>query len=283
MTNTALLIALALVATPEDPAAVVPGLRSARVETRAVPAGQLAAAVRRTVESAREPRWIGYAVPSRADAVMCCYDSIDHATSGRGGGCRLEGRHHAFVHDDGEEVGGGGQARVLYRAAGGRLDEVRVFSEGCALDAGGRALTWLTGVSPAESVRFLATVAPEHEEALAALAVHEVPEALDALIRTAKGDRDPELRGKALFWLAHKASRKAVETIHDAVDTDPDTEVKVQAVFALSQLPEGRGIDHLLRLAKTNKNARVREKALFWLGQSGDDRALALFAEILGR
>ncbi len=38
-------------------------------------------------------------------------------------------------------------AYVFYRMEAGRIDRVRLFSPGCAIDAAGRPVEWLTGVS----------------------------------------------------------------------------------------------------------------------------------------
>ena len=54
-------------------------------------------------------------------------------------------------------------------------------------------------------------------------------------------------------------------------------------MFALSQLPKEEGVPLLINLARKNANPVVRKQAMFWLGQSEDPRALAFFAEILGR
>jgi HEAT repeat protein len=67
------------------------------------------------------------------------------------------------------------------------------------------------------------------------------------------------------------------------VEDDPETAVKKKAVFALSQLPKDEGVPLLIDLARKNANPAVRKQAMFWLGQSEDPRALAFFAEVLGR
>jgi len=103
------------------------------------------------------------------------------------------------------------------------------------------------------------------------------------MIRMAHDDRDPHVRGQALFWLAQKAGAKAAGAITGAIENDPDTEVKKKAVFALSQMPREEGVPKLIQLAETNKNPEVRKQAMFWLGQSNDPRALEFFERILAR
>ena len=121
------------------------------------------------------------------------------------------------------------------------------------------------------------------EHAIFALSQSDVPEALDVMIDVARHDKDPEVRAQGVFWLSQKAGKKAAEAITRAVEEDPETEVKKKAVFALSQLPKDEGVPLLIGLARTHANPVVRKQAMFWLGQSEDPRALALFAEILGR
>ena len=70
-----------------------------------------------------------------------------------------------------------------------------------------------------------------------AISTTEAPGSLEMLIRAARGHDDPEIRSKALFWLAQQAGDRAEETLRGAIEDDPELEVKEQAVFALSQLP----------------------------------------------
>jgi hypothetical protein len=177
-------------------------------------------------------------------------------------------------------------AYVFYRLEAGRIDRVRIFSPGCAIDAGGRRVTWLTGVSQAESVRSLAALARSAEKklmdgALAALSVHAGAEALEATIALARTGTTAQTRGQALFWLAQRAGVQAIGAIDDALARDPDTDVKKRAVFALSQLPADEGVPRLIDVARSHSNPAVRKQAMFWLGQSGDPRALAFFESVL--
>jgi hypothetical protein len=143
------------------------------------------------------------------------------------------------------------------------------------------------GRSGFELVRgaLLDTSNPEtfRKHAVFAVTQSREPEAVDTLMRVAKSDGSPEVRGEAIFWLAQKAGRKAASAITDAIANDPETKVKERAVFALSQLPKDDGVPRLIDVARTNRNPAVRKQAIFWLGQSRDPRALEFFTEILGR
>jgi HEAT repeat protein len=103
------------------------------------------------------------------------------------------------------------------------------------------------------------------------------------MLRMAKDDPEPHVRGQALFWLAQKAGQKASNGITAAIQNDPDTEVKKKAVFALSQMPKDEGVPKLIEVAQNNHNPEVRKQAMFWLGQSNDPRALAFFEKILSQ
>jgi len=147
-------------------------------------------------------------------------------------------------------------------------------------------------VRPAESVRLLRSLVSAglsggklgkrvDEPALAALAFHAEPSALEALIGLARQDASAHVRGQALFWLAQRAGSKVAAVITRAIDDDPETEVKKRAVFALSQLPHDEGVPLLIDTARRNRNPAVRKQAMFWLGQSNDPRALTFFEEVL--
>jgi HEAT repeat protein len=177
---------------------------------------------------------------------------------------------------------------IFVRVEKRQIERVRIFSEDCGLDAGGRPVTWLTSVRPAESVAFLAAVAEDTSAgsramkgALSALAQHGVPEAIPPLLRLARQAPETKVRSEALFWLAQRAGARAVAAITDAIDHDPETEVKKRAVFALSQLPKDEGVPKLIEVARTHRNPAVKKQAMFWLGQSKDPRALAFFEEVL--
>jgi hypothetical protein len=177
---------------------------------------------------------------------------------------------------------------VFLRLENRRIERVKMFDDGCPIDAGDRPVTWLRDVKPADSVALLSELAAERtansrvaKSALAALAQHAGNEAVQPLLRMARQAPEPKLRGEALFWLAQRAGREAAAAITDAIANDPETDVKKRAVFALSQLPADQGVPKLIEVARTHQNPAVRKQAMFWLGQSKDARALAFFEEVL--
>ena len=257
------------------PCAAQPVLRNAKVTDRTV-SGTLDATVRSLAEQSVEPSWIAWETPSvpkqRGDN-WCWTDGTLVQSN------RLEPADTLFV---------------FLRIESRRLERVRMFDNGCPIDAGNRPVTWLRDVKPGESIALLAGLAAgQHplaadaterhvsKSALAAIAQHAGPEAVQPLLRLARQAPQPKLRADALFWLAQRAGREAGAAITDAIANDPDTDVKKRAVFALSQLPADEGVPKLIDVARNNKNPAVRKQAIFWLGQSKDARALAFFEEVL--
>jgi hypothetical protein len=234
--------------------------------------------------------WVGYAVPAvDGEHNMCCWNNGSDSCCQ---GCRLEpGASSSTTITGGSGPGivalEGQALHVLYRLDAGRVDRIRTFSEGCALDAGGLTLHWMTGVAAADSAAVLGSFFAESnpsklmDGALTALAMHRDAAALERLLAAARDGGTTHLRGQALFWLGQRAGDKAVGAITDAIARDPETTVKTRAVFALSQLPKDQGVPLLIQLARTHSNPAVRKQAMFWLGQSKDPRALKFFEEIL--
>ncbi len=293
-----LLVASSICLLAATAAAGQSNIQNAQLQER--PAGDLARTFQQlAIEPG--PLWIAYAVPANSpDWNSCCGDNWSGSRAGCGR-CSLEERNgesnRTVTGTAGRPIPleASASAIVLYRVEGGRVGKVRVFSDSCELDAGGRTVYVLTGVNPAASVALLKGIvqsgandsaggaAPRHlaSEALMAITAHQAPEAVTTLIDLARNDPQSRVRRDALFWLAQRAGQKAAGTITDAIANDPDTKVKERAVFALSQMPADEGVPKLIDVARTNRNPRVRQQAVFWLGQSKDPRALKFFEEIL--
>jgi hypothetical protein len=271
-------------------ASAQPRLSNGEIRTTAL-TGALSRAAIENAAGRTGAAWVGYAVPIvDGEHNMCCWTS---GPSGSWSRCGLESRTGASVSGTPAppagpiKLEGGTELFVLYRIENGSVGKIRMFSEDCALDAGGLTLHWLTGVRAADSVTVLSGFIEASSSrtladgALSALAMHRDQAALDRLIAAARQGATTHVRGQALFWLAQRAGDKAVGTITDAIANDPETDVKRRAVFALSQLPKDEGVPRLIEVARSNANPAVRKQAMFWLGQSKDPRALKFFEDIL--
>jgi hypothetical protein len=235
--------------------------------------GNLARVFDARVAAATTPAWIAYEVPiAEGDRFVCDW----HMPSSRPAptSVKLEGPDTLYV---------------LYRVEQRAVTRIRMFSEGCVIDAGGLPVTWITGIAAPQSVtllsRFTTAGTPRRvaDGALASLSMHADPLATTTLMGVAKSGGTSHLRGQALFWVAQRAGERAAPAIAEAIERDPETDVKKRAVFALSQLPDDEGVPRLIEVAEHHSNAAVRRQAMFWLGQSKDPRALAFFERILLR
>jgi hypothetical protein len=217
------------------------------------------------------PAWAGYAVAvNGSDREAGCWAADGMTGRTRVGPLKLEGPDTIMV---------------LYRFTGRDVQQIRLASPECPLDAGGLTLHWLTGVRAADSVDYLETLAADGSRrvgntAITAIALHADARATERLIALARDSRNSNVRGTALFWVAQRAGDKAVGTITLGLE-DPETDVRKKAVFALSQLPKDEGVPKLIEVARSHRDAAVRKQAMFWLGQSRDPRALGFFEQIL--
>src|SRR3954453_6119923 len=122
------------------------------------PAGApFAQSFRSLVSATTEVTWIGYSVPViDGERVMCCFDSgtlFGNGTnvSGCCGLCRLENSSGTSISTRSEpppragviKLEGSDRMIVLFRVAERTVDRIRVFSEDCQLDAGGRPVRWV--------------------------------------------------------------------------------------------------------------------------------------------
>ena len=286
--------AFALVAAlPAFPAAAQPAVLHAKQSTRSVAPGALEAELRAL--KAGEAHWVAWEVPSAEKGHVCCYSSFHGGEIGGlcCGGCRLESET-AFTS---RSSGSGAipletsRLHVFLRMEAGRATTVRAFSGDCAIDAEGRALVWLTGVVPEESVRHLAALAagPWGDEdddgladrALSALALHASPEADRVLTTFVASGRPFELRKKAAFWLGNSRGRAGFEALRAVVADDPDADFRHHGTFALSQSPVPEATALLLRMARRDPEADVRGQALFWLAQKAGEKAASAIVDAI--
>jgi hypothetical protein len=264
--------------------AAVSGLSNARVESHVVEPGRLAATVEGLRGSAPGRLWIGWEVPTSSRSTMCCFDSVHRARSGHGGGCRLD-RGASFFNGspkDGRPVVRT-VARVFTEVASRRIEDVRVFSEDCALDAGGNPVHWLAGVQGAESVAWLQGLVPaaDADEVLAAIAAHADPAADRALLDLVAPGGPRDTREKAAFWLGESRGRLGYETLVKLLASDPDSDFREHVIFALSISDVPEAVDAIIRTAKSDRDPDVRSKALFWLGQMASQEAVQAIGESL--
>ena len=279
-----------------------PPIDNGRVTSQAVTT--LEPAFTSLVESAGDVTWIGYAVPIvDGERTMCCFNSggsvRGHVVSPDGaccGMCRLEPSAAAGAASKGTpspaftgpiKLEGPGHLVVLVRVANRQVERVRAFSEGCALDAGGREVAWLTGVRPSESVALLQSlVSPQAarrdrvtDGAISAIALHQDPAADAALERLLATTQPSTVREKIPFWLGNARGARGLALLQRVIREDPSAEVRKKAVFGISQSREANALDVLIDNARTHADGAVRSEAVFWLAQKAGEKAVGAISE----
>ena len=289
--------------TAASAAAQPPRVDNAQISSQAA-GPSLPKTVAALADAYSEPGWIGYAVPAVAgDRTMCCFDGgswRDGEGSGCCGLCRLERSGTSSLsrgsgaQSRGEDAAtdvvkleSSGRMIVLLRVAERRVERVRLFSEGCRLDAGGRRITWLEGVRPPDSVAYLESlVAAESgrqdrllDGAVSAIALHADASADAALDRLLAVEQPERVRGAVPFWLGHSRGAPGLARLRRLIKEDTSTEVRKKAVFGISQSPERGAVDTLIDAARNAANSTVRGEAIFWLGQKAGRKAADAITE----
>ena len=284
-------------------AAPPPRLTHTPVVSQSAAAAGFEKTVRAWAAAQTAPGWLGYEVPAAGHHDMCCFDSWE-GSDRRGGGCRIE-EHGSFStrdSDDDVRTMDDETAVVLLRAEQGHIGRVRVVSLGCGIDAGGRTLTWVDDVKPAESLALLSSLVLASgdestakqldgghsggrdkvtDSALMAIAVHEGPAADDVLERFLAPAQPERIRKKTAFWMGNMRGRRGYEALDRLVREDPSEKVRAQGVFALSQSEVPEAVDAMIRVAQKDASTHVRGQALFWLGQKAGKKAVAAITDAI--
>jgi hypothetical protein len=180
---------------------------------------------------------------------------------------------------------------ILARVAAGALERLRVIADDCPIDAGGRTIHWLTGVAPAESVRYLDSltrveplgVGPNRrhaDAAIVAISLHADPAADAALDRLTARTADAHLRRQAASALATGRGASGLARLRALIRDEPDRGQRQHFVAALAASPDAGVPGELLALARTDADAQIRGEAAYRYvrrqGAAGVVEALAL-------
>jgi HEAT repeat protein len=271
------------------------------------PAGTFAQTFRSLVAAENDVVWIGYAAPVvDSERMMCCFSGDTSWSNGavvvsEGSSCcracRLEppsdgsamarraspAAAPALVRLSASE-----HMVVLYRVAQRAVERVRVFSEDCQLDAGGRRIVWLENVRAADSIAMLESLVATDRRtdrvmdgAISAIALHGDPAADPSLERLVAASQPEAQRRKVTFWLGNARGVRGLATLKRILADDPSAEVQKSAVFGVSQSREPAAFDTLAGLVRGDARPRIRSEAVFWIAQRDDTRAPALILETL--
>jgi HEAT repeat protein len=289
-----LLTLLVIVGMVVSSAAQQPAIENGRVTTS--PAGSsLGQSIQKLVAAQTDPAWIGYSVPVVAgERTMCCFESGSWINGVRSDGgtccptCRLEPSGSAPVTSTAPQAPGGvvklegsGQMTVLLRVSDRQVERVRVFSQECRLDAGGRQVFWLENVRAPDSIAYLESLVAGRgdrrdrvvEGAIGAIALHADTAADTSLERLVAQNQPEHVRRTVPFWLGNARGRRGLDVLRRIVKEDPSLDVRKKAVFGISQSDEADAVETLIATARTNDQTPVRGEAIFWLGQKAGRKA----------
>jgi hypothetical protein len=264
-------------------AAVPAQIVNARLSTRSAAAG-LAPTVDAALRGDPNAQWIGYTVPVEGRHQMCCWDSSASRSRACCDTCRLEKGEGFSVggSDSSTALEAEGTTTVLLRAEQGRVGRIRMYSAGCAVDAGGLPVIWLMDVVPAQSLRLLATYVERDDGAgrkdvadgaLAAIAFHADAAVDDVLHGFTRPGRREHVRKQAAFWLGNARGRRGYEILAGLMRDDPSDEFRAHVTFALSQSEVPEALTDMIRAARYDASGRVRGQALFWLAHKAGKKA----------
>jgi len=103
------------------------------------------------------------------------------------------------------------------------------------------------------------------------------------LIRIAETEKEFDLRRSAILALGRVAGQKSLAALNDTIENNADVELQKQAVIAIARRPKDESVPVLIRVARSHSKMPVRKQAIQLLGQTGDERAVALFRELLSK
>jgi hypothetical protein len=253
--------------------APAPTVQNGRVDSQA--ATSIDAALR-ALPTSSDPVWVGWRVPMVSTSGTVCSTWSDGGDVVRGSVLEpkpaSDGRPLLTPPSGPVALESGTGLLVMLRVVDGRVERLRSFSDDCPIDAAGTSVRWIDGITPAESLRYLAALTRPDPltasgrrlapAAIGAAALHASPDA-DALLDTAlAADRAGEWRMAAARALARLRGRHGYDVVARAIDGEQDASARRQLANALAQSPEPMATTKLLTLARSDTNSGVRAEAL---------------------
>ncbi|MFL6350829.1 MAG: HEAT repeat domain-containing protein [Bryobacteraceae bacterium] len=259
-----------------------PNVTNARFETRKF-SGNLASDARSPTGS---PIWFGYAVKTTSrDRTSCCWNGSNQC------GCNLEAERGTVTNNSPSktpvQLEGSDAAAILFRVANDGIQNVKVYSLSCPLDAGGLPFVWLTGVPANASLTYLQKLvvvnAPDHvlDGAILAVSQHDDPQADNVLEQFTRPAQPEKIREKATFWLGAARGARGVTILKNILANDPTDRIRDKAVFALSISKQPEALESLIHAARSDSSAHVRGQAIFWLSQKAGKRASSTITDAI--
>lgn len=244
-----------------------------------IPAADLSSQVANAARTGKAS-WLSWTVPSAVEGLACCWDDQEsRETQTCSLGSDRYGMNMSTSRDGAPQLDTG---LVVYaHVEGGGVDKVKVFSTSCRVDRGAETVQDLTGVTPSESVAYLATLVKggdgdraskrKSDGALMAIALHDDKSADGVLEQVAREGDTKSLRHSAAFWLGNTRERPGYEALARLRASD-DASFRQHLTFAFSQSKVGDASKTLIDMARNDPSPRVRSQALFWIAQKAQKR-----------
>lgn len=211
--------------------------------------------------------WHTWRIESVEDAPeMCCFGWKSGTTTRRQ--CDLDGRNGGFSSSD-NSVSPGGSAQIYALMSAGTVTRIRAFSSDCPVIADS-TITDLGRIETDDSVDWLEQHVSGNatSNAIAAIAIHNGPAALNVLLDTAKVGNEEDNREDAIFWMAQVRVGETEEQIKRHIFDDENADIREHAAFSYSQSRATDIADTLIRQGRNDDDPDVRSQAWFWLAQT---------------
>jgi hypothetical protein len=232
-----------------------------------------------TAASGSEPAWVGWQVPIVAGDLDLCstWTNDDRVVRGSPLEEGSDSRTLSFIPSTPPvRLEAGSRLVILARVVDGTVGRLRTFTGDCPLDAGGRRLTWLSGVTPAASIDYLKSLVSAgqmppavrrvSDSAIAAIAWHQDAAAGPVLVEFASRD-DPHTRDVALQWLGRSRGPFGFGYLTRTLATATEPLLRRQLALSLARTREDGTAAALLALARSDSDERVRADALYTYAQ----------------
>jgi hypothetical protein len=246
-------------------------IRNGRIETRDT-------SIERAVTSlgTPDPVWVAWRVPMVSGLRDLCGNWSDGITTLRSAVLEGDPAPQAPPAAPLERVANleaGTALLVWVRVVAGAVERLRVVSDDCPVDAGGRQVIWLSSVTTADSVQFLERLAappalPSDTHgrlataAVMAVAHHGDTFADQVLDRWLTPAAAPSLRNAAATWTARTRGARGLARLTDIVRSATGVELRRVAAGAIAQSRQPETLATLWRLAETDEDEQVRAGAL---------------------
>lgn len=259
-----------------------PSIQNGKVETRKTAALDREIATL-AAGATTEPVWVGWRVPVVDGERAGCstWQSDDWYVRGMLldntplGATMPGGRPQIAAPTGAMPLEGGTGVVMLLRLIDGRLERMHRIADDCPIDAGGRTVYWLDGVTPADSLRVLDGYTREDvferlsmnarrnltRAALDAIALHRDAGADAILDRIATGTNS-ELRQQAISLLGSRRGAHGFAMLQKLLQGERVSGSRVELVNAIGQTRESGTVGALRALLK-DTDPKVRAAAVY--------------------